>query len=275
MQENPLSKFYRQPKIYISLPSQGTFYPPNTINGDPRNLPVYGMTAMDEIMFKTPDALFTGEAVVQVIQSCIPAIKDAWLIPQIDIDSILIALRIATYGEMMPLEHKCSNCGQYNDVELDLPRILDSYQSLSYNSALKCGELTINFRPLTYKQQTQVALRTYQLQRKLYQVSKTEDEEEKNKSLNDATKEINQIQFSSFKSCIYSIEVDNTVVTDPTCIDDWFQNTDKTYYDKIKKHLLNIRDEWALKAQPVECTECKHVDKVEIGFDNSNFFGNP
>ena len=33
------------------------------------------MTAKDEMMFKTPDALLNGQATVDVIQSCIPAIN--------------------------------------------------------------------------------------------------------------------------------------------------------------------------------------------------------
>ena len=32
---------------------------------------------IDEITFKTPDALLNGQATVDVIQSCIPNIKDA------------------------------------------------------------------------------------------------------------------------------------------------------------------------------------------------------
>ena len=42
-------------------------------------------------MMKTPDALVNGETTVEVIQSCMPNIKDAWKIPVIDLDVILIA----------------------------------------------------------------------------------------------------------------------------------------------------------------------------------------
>ena len=52
MENNPLQKYYRQPKIYLDLPSKGNFYPKGAIEGDPSKLPVFGMTAMDEIMFK-------------------------------------------------------------------------------------------------------------------------------------------------------------------------------------------------------------------------------
>ena len=31
-QTNPLSKYFRQPKIYLRLPSKGKFYPPGVID---------------------------------------------------------------------------------------------------------------------------------------------------------------------------------------------------------------------------------------------------
>ena len=71
-QANPLSKYFRQPKLYIQIPSRGKYYQQGSIeypeNGE---LEVYSMTAKDELVFKTPDALLNGQATVDVIQSCI------------------------------------------------------------------------------------------------------------------------------------------------------------------------------------------------------------
>jgi hypothetical protein len=61
------------------------------------------MTTKDEITLKTPDALLNGQGVVNVIESCCPAIKDAWAMPSIDVDATLIAIRIASYGNQMDL----------------------------------------------------------------------------------------------------------------------------------------------------------------------------
>ena len=77
---NPLQQFFRQPKIYISLPSKGVYYPPGVFQGDYSNVPIMSMTGMDEIIMKTPDALFNGEAAYKVIESCCPFIKNAKLI---------------------------------------------------------------------------------------------------------------------------------------------------------------------------------------------------
>ena len=39
--------------------------------------PVLPMTAKDELIMKNPDALLNGDAVIQVIESCVPTIKNA------------------------------------------------------------------------------------------------------------------------------------------------------------------------------------------------------
>jgi len=96
---NPLANYFRQPKMYMRLPSHGQFYPEGALDtSEIDEYPVYAMTAKDELMFKTPDALMNGQATVEVIKSCIPAIKNPWQMPSLDLDAVLIAIRIATYG---------------------------------------------------------------------------------------------------------------------------------------------------------------------------------
>jgi len=78
MATNPLKQFFRQPKIFIKLPSKGIFNNPGTLQGDLDKMPVFGMTGMDEILMKTPDALLNGESTVRLMQSCCPSITDGW-----------------------------------------------------------------------------------------------------------------------------------------------------------------------------------------------------
>ena len=52
---NPLQKYFRQPKLYITLPSKGKFYPGGVFEStESGELPVFSMTAKDELTFKTP-----------------------------------------------------------------------------------------------------------------------------------------------------------------------------------------------------------------------------
>jgi len=92
---NPLAGYMRTPQIYLSLPSKGKYWKEGSVdwpsNGE---LPVLAMSTRDELVLKSPDALMNGQAVVDVIEHCIPAIKDAWEIPVCDFDHILIGIEL-------------------------------------------------------------------------------------------------------------------------------------------------------------------------------------
>ena len=135
---NPLKQYFRQPAIYLRLPSQGQHYPMGAINMTVSGeIPIFPMTAIDEITYRTPDALFNGTAVVNVIQSCVPNIVDPWAIPSIDVDAILVAIRIASYGHNMEIETGCPGCKSTNTYGLDLRSVLDQLKSADYSAPLE------------------------------------------------------------------------------------------------------------------------------------------
>ena len=78
MAQNPLQQYYRQPKVFIPLPSGGIYNKLGTLSGDVSHMPIYSMTGMDEIIVKTPDALLSGKSTVSIIESCCPTVKNGW-----------------------------------------------------------------------------------------------------------------------------------------------------------------------------------------------------
>ena len=96
-QNNPLVGYFRKPEVYVELPSRGNYYKPGILDLPPNGeVGIFPMTARDELVLKTPDALLNGASTVEVINSCVPAITDAWEIPSVDMDALLIGIRIAT-----------------------------------------------------------------------------------------------------------------------------------------------------------------------------------
>ena len=75
--QNPLKAFFRKPGIWIKLPSQGRFYSvkPSELN-EMGEIPVFPMTAKDELMMKNADGLLNGNAIVELVRSCAPCIAD-------------------------------------------------------------------------------------------------------------------------------------------------------------------------------------------------------
>ena len=272
--ESPLKNFRRQPKIYISLPSQGKYYKDNIIaNNTFTEIPVFSMTASDEILYKTPDAMITGNATSANIKSCIPSVLDPWNIITLDIDTLLIGIRMATYGDSMTVDHKCS-CGGSNSYEINLNKYLEYYQNCKFIDSLKIDDFTFKIKPLTYRKWTEVQKKTVTLQRAINtQVTKIDDENEKMKALDNITLQINDLAISTIFDYVESIEVGGEIETNKNEIIDFMANQDLTYFKQIKEVVEKNIETWAMPGEKVVCSACKKNNNIRIGMDTSDFFG--
>ena len=193
---NPLNKYFRQSALYVSLPS-GTNYPPHVVaQSQTGELGVMPMTAKDEIRFKTPDALMNGQGVVDVMQSCCPEIKDAWQIKSYDLDTVLIAIRIATYGETMDMSFTVPGANETVNHSVNLPALLEQIKGAEIKSEIVLDDgLKISIRPLTYKDMTTASLQTFQQQKMYAAVQESElSDDEKSKRFNDAFKKLTDLK---------------------------------------------------------------------------------
>jgi hypothetical protein len=153
MNPNPLNKYFRKSALYVSLPSAGRFYPDSTIDLIENNqYPVLPMTRQDEMRFVTATSQSNGSSVVSVIQSCIPNIKDAWKMPSIDIDKLLVAIKLASHGSHLDITTTCTNCKHENTSTVDLKVALDQINSPDYDQPVRIDDLEIYFQPVSYQQ---------------------------------------------------------------------------------------------------------------------------
>ena len=271
---NPLRRFFRQPAIYIKLPSNGDFYPPGSLdmpaNGE---LPVYPMTAMDEITYRTSDALFNGAAIATVISSCIPAIKDGWQVPAIDLDTVLVAIRIASYGHEMEFESECPHCAHENTFGLDLRTVLDGIKSPDYSATVNIGDVKIYFKPLSYQQVNANSLDQFQDQ-KLIEMLPTADmpEDEKVRQLSQAFAKLTMMTVKAMSQSIAMIEADGEMVVETEFIAEYIQNCEKDTFDRIRDHMAELRKGTDLKPLSITCQSCTKPYETPFTMDVSNFF---
>ena len=277
---NPLQKYFRQPKIYIKLPSNGRWYPNGSLEvTDNMEFPVYAMTARDELMFKTPDALLNGQSTVDVIQSCVPNIKNGWDIPTLDIDTLLVAIRIATYGEKLELTSKIPNTKLERKFDLDLRVVLDKFQNVVFDDALTIDDLTLTVRPQTYREFTKVATKTFEEQR-IASVIQEDDmtEEQKLEIFNQAFQRLTSITVDMVMQGIVSIQTGEDVVTDKLHIQQFIQNADKKFYSSVVESMESQKKKFTLEPITVDATEEEIKEgapkqwEMPVSFDQSNFF---
>jgi len=278
---NPLSGFMRQPKIYIKLPSGGQYWAKGSLEvSETEEYPVYSMTAKDEMMLKIPDALISGQALVDVIQHCMPNVKNAWAVPNLDLDVILIAIRIATYGEKMtvPLD--------IPDVELnyevDLRYVMASLiEQITWQESVQVTpELVIYVKPMDYRQVSASAVKTFETQRMLQIVNdSTMTDTEKSKSFKEAVDKLNDITVGLVNNSVFRIDSSQGATDDLKFIKEFLDNTDKEIFDVIKVHIEQLRSQNNIKPiviQPtpemIEQGVPNQPIEIPLVFDPSTFF---
>ena len=278
---NPLINFIRQPKIFIKLPSKGKYWPEGSLKiQDNGEYPVYSMTAKDELLLKTPDALLNGQAVVDVIQSCVPNVLNAWQIPQIDIDALLIAIRIASYGETMDTQLKIKDIDAVYPVDLRV--VLDLInQNVNWDERVEISDEMIVFvRPLNYKQMSKLSIETFETQRIINIVNNDKiSEEEKVNAFKISFNKLTEVAIEMVSNSIYRVDTPNGSVTDSSFIAEFIQKCDRKIFSKIKEKIDFLRESNTLKPMKVAATQ-EMIDagseseiEVPLVFDPTNFFG--
>jgi len=274
--DNPLFKHFRQPAVYLKLPSEGRFYPEGTLDLPPTGtIPVFPMTVKDELTMKTPDALMNGQGMVDVIRSCCPNIKDVWAMPAVDVDAIFIAIRLASYGSDMDIVTNCGGCGEKNEHTISLNHLLDSFKTADYEKPAFFDQLRFKFKPQTYKNISDMGIITYEEQRLVDSIIRNESlsDEEKAVRFGNSFAKLKQMNVDAIAVCIESITPEGQdAVTDRRFIAEYLENCSRESYQAIKDKIDVIVKSNKLEPMTLTCAECQKEYESSLEFNQSNFF---
>ena len=272
---NPLQKHFRQPSIHMSLPSEGRWWRPGSLELSPtRQVPVYPMTAKDEILLRTPDALMNGSSVIELFQNCCPAIKNGWATPNTDIDALLIAIRIASYGPNLEIANKCPHCNADNLHSFDLTTRLEAIKCPNFDRTIEHEELEYRFQPLTYFSITRENTLNFR-ERKLLDALQSDDADpvEKEKLIREAVKNLSDANILSLAHQTQSIKTQDSMVTEFEFIHEFYTNSSAETIRFLNSKLKEIYNEVAVPDSKAACVECTKEYTIPFEFDYSNFFG--
>jgi len=275
MTNNPLKKHFRQPKIYIKLPSMGKWWPQGSLEmTENSELPVLSMTGKDEMLVKTADALMNGSATTSMIESCMPSIKDAWSTPRIDLDTIMIAIRIATYGPEMSVETKCPHCGHFNGGDIDLRWVMENIKQPELDPKFVCDDLMLHLKPVDYRAISRLDQDTYEEQRVIRQLSQEGiSTAQRQNILETAVKTLAQKLGMRLAESVSKITTeDGEVVADKEMIADFISNTDKATFDKIRDIINEYNSGYKIPDMTIKCDSCDQTYESKLEFDPANFF---
>jgi hypothetical protein len=280
---NPLQKYYRQPAIYIKLPSGGRYYPKEVFTPtETGEIPILPMTVKDELAFKTPDAMINGQSTVDVIKSCVPNLLDPWKMVNYDTDAVLLAIRIATYGETMDVNFRVPVTNEEQSHTLNLPALLEDLgRAEIVDETMTSTKFKIEIEPLTYKSLTKIQIARFE-QQKMYGTidNSTMTDEAKQSAFAKSFETLNMVNFSLLVDSIKSITTpEGNKVVDRAQIIEFCNNADAKTVTEIQEKLSDLRVQAQIPPLKIKTTE-DQIKKgaptsfeVPVTFDSSNFFG--
>jgi len=279
---NPLNKYYRQPAIYISLPSKGKYYTAESYQQTQTGeIPVMPMTAKDEMAFKTPDAMINGQATVDVVKSCCPNILDPWQLTNYDLDTVLLGIRIATYGETMDINATVPVVNEQISHTVNLPALLDAVRNIEIKDSFTTETgFEVFVKPLTYKQTTNAQVKTFEQQKMVAAVGQSQmTDEQKSQKFAEAHKALTELNFEILATSFSKIKTpDGQTVEDQNQIKEFLNNADSKTVNDLQNKMLEIRNQAQTKPIKLKASE-EQIKKgapvtfeTPLTFDNSNFF---
>ena len=278
--QNPLQGYFRSPKLYTKVPSQGLFYNDDDVIDMPENgeLAIFPMTAKDEMIMKNPDALLNGESVAQVIQSCVPAVKKPRSLISNDVDALLIAIQGATYGDEVNISGTCPECEEPIESVASIEMALDTMSIVeeSYVHKTKDG-LELEIRPFTYESSVKAGIANFQTSRSLQSIQEIDDEVEQLRQFNTNFMQVAALNFELIVDSVASVrgkdaEGEEFLVTDRLQIREFLENSESSVGKAVEAKIADVNKVGVNKEVQLECEKCEVQFTKEIGFDPVNFF---
>ena len=282
MSNNPLQRFFRRPALWIRLPTLGKWYAGHEIElNETGEIEIYGLTAVDDVMLNTPDALLNGQALEHVIQSCAPAVKNVRRMMQPDLDAIYLAIKSATNNGKYELERKCPKCQHENNFEVNCNALLDN---MTYVEDSDCiveidNQLVIHIKPYDYEMRSLLLQRQFEEQRTLTQIEKETDgldEFKRAEILAQSVEKLTRLTFDLVAGTISAIDIlgaEETRVSDKKQIAEWLANVPKGTADAVINAVNELNVIGPPKSTHAKCEACNHDWEEQLSFDPVVFFG--
>lgn len=281
MTPNPLQKYFRRPALWIKLPTLGKWYTKGEVSfNENKEVQVYGITAIDEIMLNTPDALFNGHALETVINSCIPEVHDIKSLTQPDLEALFVGIKSATNNGRYEITRTCANCKHENTFDIHCNHLLDhmTYVEDSDTVVNIDGDIKVHVKPYDF------AMRSMLIQRQLEE-RKTLSAIDNDTTITDnlvkadtfarSIEKMSRLTFRLVSDSITAIEItgkDRQYVTDKEHIAEWLTNVTKTTTDAIIGAVSMLNDMGPPRTTAAQCQMCEHTWTEALNFDPALFF---
>jgi hypothetical protein len=276
--QNTLQKFYRSEKIFINLPSGQNWYKNGEVVFNESNeVGIMPMTARDEYSFKNPDMLLNGEAILNVIRSCVPSVKDPNKLLSNDVDALLVAIRHVTYGKSHDTKKECPSCKKENTYSVDLDAVIGTIGKLEddYTITLDTG-IVLHIRPLKLSESNAILKNQFTQTRALSLIEKDPTLTDEQRTQRFQAEFVKVVELNAKMLCASVSAISHTTenfnITDEAEIRSFLNNVDRSVIESIDSTLKQITKIGVSSEFKATCVHCQHEWTCEIDYNPVTFF---
>jgi hypothetical protein len=260
VKKNPLLERIVIPGETFRLPSGGIFYTHGEVDSTVTNgeIQVNPMTALDEIVMKSPNNLINGNGITDVLMKCMPQIINANDIFAKDVDYLMLCLRKVTYGDVVDVNfnHECSETAKSHTYTTTLSKFINEAKQIDpttinsmYSVTVDSGQV-VNMHPVRFKDIM-----------KMMQASSMKVD-------NSTVEQIQNDMFTAVVSIISSVDG----VEDKDFILDWAKTIPTTWFSKIANSVDKSSD-WGPTTEFKDiCKDCGEEIVISVSLNPLTFF---
>lgn len=253
---NPLLERSRIPGEIHRLPSRGIFYTNGELDSGVRDgeLQIFPMTLIDEITMKSPDLLFSGDAIKQVLARCVPQVMKPEHLLSKDVDFLMLVIRKASYGDLeINYKHICKDAKEHSYI-IPVDNMIKSARSI--DPTLVGTKFTVN---LPNEMIVKVAPLKFQTVMDMLQLNDS----------NLTPEESRDIAIKSLLDIIISVDE----ITDKAMIKEWLGTINVQWTKLIDDAITAAQNDWGAEmAHTFKCKDCGEDVETVLPMNPLAFF---
>jgi transposase-like protein len=275
---NPLQQYFKVPKLYVKLPSKAQFYDAAHMEVSAnQEVAVYALSARDQILLKTPDALLNGETLIQIMSNCVPGIKHIEQLVEPDINTLLLAIKVATQGSKSELQVGCPNCQKEQTFEINLTELIEHQSFMEDEPSVELSDsLIVKIKPFNFEQRNLSLINEIEEGQavKLMQDDQSLNTDQQAKQIAQIVSNMTDRMFQMVAKSVLSVTIVETgqVVTDPDHIREFIMGITKYQADAITSKVKELNMVGISSDQKFMCTSCNHEWTHSMDFNPLSFF---
>lgn len=305
---NPLLEdINNYPSITVTLPTRGLFYDEGMFEPDTSTdeIEVHPFSMWEEVHFSNPFTIMSGKATRKLVETVAPTILNPDGLCSYDVDMLVLAGRLASYGKELEVELVCGNpdedaietevevngekkkkksrCQHKSKMKLDVQNVMNTYPIINdedlvnWQVELPSGQ-TVLLQPALHKDVLETMKVGVNQHKIMEALKRFEDmDEAKRMELNDATIEnYKTVKVALLVSGIRAVQLadKSRTIKDRKMIVEWLSKMNPSWVDMIHDKLEELAAPYGTPGEvSYVCDQCGFENKnINVVQDPSRFF---